>query len=183
MSAQQSSPYVQITESFLDIGYYLTSVQDDPKLYETVLAADLLILPTDLSSEDAGYAYPAGTPLLFEAFQEQLAGKAIVEAPVRDEDYSEFAYYSEDILLPILFVAKEALLPIVVNIIASFIRDKLASTNDATVKSELHFRNAHGIQWMLNYDGPASTYERVVSDLLDQKGSPEEDGGSHNGDE
>ena len=179
MSAQQSSPYVQITESFLDIGYYLASVQDDPKLYETVLAADLLILPTDLSSEDAGFAYPAGTRSIFQHLQEQLAGNAVVEAPVRDEDYREFAYHSQEILLPILFVAKVTLFPIAVSIIASFIRDKLRGTSDGTVKSELHFNDAHGAQWMLKYDGPASTYERLVCDLLDHKDPPEQDGEKH----
>ena len=174
MSAQQSSPYVQITESFLDIGYYLASVQADPKLYETVLAADLLILPTDLSSEDAGYAYPAGTPLLFEAFQQQLAGRGIVEATIRDEDYCEFAYYSDDIIIPIMFIAKEALLPIAVDVIATLIRDKFNNRSDPQLKSEIHYRNRDGSQWELKYDGPASAFERVVSNLLAQRDSPPE---------
>ena len=94
----------------------------------------------------------------------------MVEIAVRENEYREFQYRSDSIIIPTLFIAKEILLPMVVNILGSFISDKLRnwgnSRESTTVTSEVHIVKENGEQIHCKYEGPGSTFVEVTREFL-----------------
>lgn len=178
MSEQHESPTVRISQSSFDLDSLVASFDDDPELKNNLQMADVVILPTDLSPEYEGPAFPISTHGVFQRLRRELGDGATVEAAVSEEDWAEFEYRSEtDIILPALYVAEKVLLPLVIGILASFIHDHLkgrkGQPSDYKVKSKFHFkRTPHDVVLDAEYDGPADTFERVTKEQLRALGIP-----------
>ena len=135
-----------------------------------------MVVPTVLDSEGEVEAFPDTTREIYQLLKAKLDEPFAVEAAVRDEDYKEFEYRSEIIILPAIFVATNVLLPIVVGVLSAYIYDRLRNSGDGTVESELHFKDNNGKAILLKYKGPAASYEGLVTQLIrDQELVSDED--------
>ena len=165
---------ITISTSTLAIDTLVASFDSDTSFKQLLSDADVLIVPTDLSPEYSGPVFPVATSTLFRYLRECLNGHGIVEAAIRDDDYREFEYRSDDIILPVLFVAREVLHPLVVSILGSYLRDLLGGRGSnqpaSRVKSEFHFKAKNGVQLSLKYDGPADKYEQLTLQKLSELG-------------
>ena len=165
---------IALSESSLDLDLIFSSLGDDDELKDRIRTAPVVFIPTDLRPEYEGWALPDSTRDIFRYIRSGLAEVAVVEAAVRDDDYKEFAHLSEQLIIPTLYIASNTLLSLVVNLLGSYIYDKLknrgGSNSKDTVTSELHFRDRNGTQLSLKYDGPASTYEKVASEHIKELG-------------
>ena len=174
MDDQKKAHHIEIVASSLDIDSILASFPDDTVLDESVRSASVLIVPTDLDSEYEGPAFPLRTREIYRYLRAGLAEKGTVEVAVRDEDFREFEYRSDTLIFPIIFVSSHILLPLVVDLLGTYIYDKLKSRigSDASgrVKSEIHFTDPSGTQVSFKYDGSASTYEKVTAGHLRELG-------------
>ena len=167
MSEQHESHISRISQSSLNLDSLLASFDDAPELKRTLQVADVIILPTDLSPEYEGPAFPDTTHEIFQRLRHALGEGAIVEAAVREEDYAEIVHLSEtEIILPTIYVAEKVLLPLAIGLLASFVYDYLRSRRSqrsgGNVKSGLHFKDRNGTCLSHDYDGPADIYERVT---------------------
>ena len=167
MSSENMAAVVDLSVSYLDKEALVASFDDDPDLQSSLRAATVLILPTHLGPEHEGPVFPSATQDIFHRLRDGLADTAIVDAAIRDEEYVEYRYRSDAILLPALFIATTILLPGVVNIVSNYIYDHLRNrgkkAEDSHVECEIHFINEKsGIQSCFKYKGPADTFERVV---------------------
>ena len=164
---------IQMGVSDLDLNVILARFDNDPTFKSELQSADVLLIPTDLSHEYDGIVFPDSTQAVFHLLVTELADQAVVDAAVKDEEYEESAYLSEDIILPTLFIAKTVLLPLVVSILGRFVYDWLSRDGsrkvEGTVKSELHFKkDKDGTQLSHKYEGPADKFEQVtLQDLRD----------------
>lgn len=170
---------IQMGASDLDINAILADFDDDPAFKSKLQAADVLLIPTDLSREYDGTVFPDSTREVFHLLATELADQAVVDAAVKDEDYEEFAYYSEDIILPTLYIAKDILVPLVVGILGRFIHDRLSRSGrqkvDGTVKSKFYFKkDKHGTVLSHEYEGPADKFEQETLQHLRDLSSNQE---------
>ena len=175
------SPSVQTSASELDINKLFEGFNNDPSFKSELQTASVLLIPSDLKPEYEGPVFPTSTREVFGRLSRELDGQAIVNATVKDEDYFEFEYRSEDILLPIIFVANSVLLPLVITVLGSFLYDCLKRPNgekaEGTVKSELHFVTGDEEQLHFKYEGPADTFERIALQKLQDTGVEVNEGG------
>lgn len=157
---------IQVESSNLNIASLVKSFGADQDFKHQLEQATVLIVPTDLRPAYDGPCFPSTTRDVFRHLRDSLSGQAVVNAAVRDEDYVEYGYHADEILLPIIFVAKDILLPLVISYIASYVHDACTrrggSHRDDKVKSELHFKGKDGTQLLVKYDGPSKTFERVM---------------------
>ena len=164
-----ASPF-EVSASSLNIDSIVASFSDDTTLKENMQSATLIIVPTDLGSDFEGPAFPSSTREVLQRLTTGLSGEALVEIAVRENEYREFQYRSDSIIIPTLFIAKEILLPMVVNILGSFISDKLRnwgnSRESTTVKSEVHIAKENGEQIHCKYEGTGSTFVEVTREFL-----------------
>ena len=171
MDEYNNTPLVEISASSFDIDAIVASFADDAALTNSVRSASVLIVPTDLGSEYGGPAFPFSTREIFRYLRTRLAEKATVEVAVRDEDFREFDYRSDSLILPVLYISSHILVPLVVSLLATYIYDKLKTRfGSSTVKSEIHFTAPSGAKATYKYEGPGSTYERVSTDQLRELG-------------
>ena len=182
MEDQRKKPLIQVVPSTLSIEPIVNSLVGEADLYESLRSASVLILPTDLSPEFEGPAFPLSTREIFGLLKGGLGNRWRVEAAVRDEEYKEFDYRSDALILPVIFVTSSILIPLVINLVGNYLYDKLklreGSGVSATVKSEIHFVDPSGAQVTYKYDGPASTYEKLSEDHLREIGNWQEGTGS-----
>lgn len=166
---------VSVSSSMLDIDALLVPFDSDPELRDSLKAATVLIVPTERSQEHEGPIFPTTTYDVFRHLREGLGGLVTVDAAIRDEDYEEFEFFSEDIILPILYIADPELLLVIVRLLAAYLKDRLKGRGgpkaEDRVQSELHYRNQNGTELSLKYDGPADTFEEAISRCLRESGS------------
>ena len=174
MSSDDEKYSIEVVDSNLDLAGLMAEMALDDELKERVAGAKILFLPTDLSPESPVLAFPDSTPEIFRYFQTQLNDTLAMEAVVTDDNYMEFAFLSETITLPLLYVASITVLPLAINLLASFIYDKLRTLSAAnsadTVESEIVFPDSNGNMRSLKYRGPAATFEKIVPDFIKQTG-------------
>ena len=173
---------ISITPSNVDLDVLTATFDDHPRFQVSLKQAAILILPTDLRPEYEGSAFPSGTTEVFSFLSENLNDQFTLEAAVLDEDYMEFEYRSETIILPEISIAHAVLLPLVVNLLGTFItkliQDRRSSKSESKVKCQLHFEGASGEKLSLDYEGPADTFERIVLQEINSQESPPNEGGS-----
>ena len=103
---------VEVSESTLAIDELVASFEGDTEFEHNLQTATVLIVPSNLGPEHKGPAFPQGTRDVFFVLRERLGDGASVEAAVREEDYVEFAFHSDEIILPIVFFASTVLMPL-----------------------------------------------------------------------
>ncbi len=167
MSSDSRAPVVDLSTSCLDIDALVQSLGSEPDFQSSLRAATVLLLPTHLGSEHEGPVFPSTTQDIFHGLRDGLADTAVVDAAIRDEDYAEYSFRSDTILLPVLFVAKSLILPIVITILSNYIYNHLRNhgnkREDTAVESEIHFIDEkRGRQLRFKYKGPAGAFERVA---------------------
>ena len=159
MEDQDNTPRIEISASTLDIDAIVASFADDAGLSESLRSASVLIVPTDLGSEYEGPAFPLSTREVFRHLRAGAAEKATVEVAVRDEEFKEFDYRFDDLMLPVIYISSYILVPLAVNLLGEYIRDRFKNRASGTVKSEIHYTDPSGAQVSFKYEGSADTYE------------------------
>ena len=167
-------PKIELMDSHLDLPVLLEILECGDELKEQIGRALIVLLPTDLSPEVETHAFPDSSREIFRYFRAQMTVASAIEAPVTDDNYREFALLSDSIILPSLYVASNTVLTLAINLLGSFLFDKLKArgelNSDNTVESEIHFRDTKGNMQLLKYQGPADTYEKVATEFLKKTG-------------
>ena len=157
---EQSTPEMSIDE-------VIASVDGTASFREELRQASVLLLPSNLGPEYDGAVFPEDTVDIFRFLNVHLPHDTSINIAVDDADYTSFAFKSEEIILPTIFVFKELLIPTVTTILADYIRHRLPRRNrkdrDATVECEIRYRSS-GSEYSLKYRGPASTFEATLSE-------------------
>ena len=170
MDDLNSTQLTEVSASTLDVDAIVASFADDVGLNESVRTASVLIVPTNLGAEYDGPAFPLSTRELFGHLKAGFAEDATVEVAIRDEDFREFEYRSDTLILPVIYISSCILMPLAVNLLGAFIFDRFRNRSTGTVKSEIHFKDPSGAQLSFKYEGPACAYERVSADHLRELG-------------
>ena len=180
-SVGRDSSSIKLSASPLDLDALIASLDGDSKLKDSLQNASVLIVPSDLRPEFDGPAFPEISHEVLVHLREGLGDYTIVEAAAAEEDYTEFSYRSEEIFLPVLCVVDRLILPVVISCLASFINDRFrrrgCSAAEGRVKCDVHFFRSRDETRLslLNYDGPADTFERALSQALQDSESLFED--------
>lgn len=143
-------------------------------LRRKVASADILLVP------DEGYVdrpdlrfFPSGTTEFVEYLRRETPPNVLVEACIDDDDYREVTRHAA-----ILYVAKAVVTllaaPLFVNLLAQYIKRKLASLKDpATLKTSVTFHDREtGRSVHLSYEGPATEFRNTALGTLKEMQRP-----------
>ena len=166
MAADGDRDIIQVSPSNLELDDLIATFNDAPEFQDRLKRAVVLVIPTDLLPQYEGPVFPNLTPQVFRFLREKLQHYGIVEAAILDEDYVEFEYRSEEIILPAIFIAKAILIPMVINLLSSLVYDRFKTRrgdeSQPNVSCRLHWTGPNGKIFFIDYNGPASTFEQVV---------------------
>lgn len=179
-------PLLKISTPEQSIDEVIASVNGTADFREKLRQASVLLIPSDVGPDYDGPVFPEDTVDLFRFLSTHLPQNVSTDIAVDDADYVSFAFKSEEIILPVIFVAIDLLVPTVVAILADYIRYRLPwhshKDHDATVEFEIRCRSADS-EYSLKYRGPASTFESTLSEQVRGVRSPvvDDEGDAGNG--
>jgi len=145
------------------------------ELQAKLAKADALIVPNEGYGEKGDIHYfPEGTEHLISFLQRNNHGDQHIDICIEDSDYKELAQHY-DLLIIAGAIAKAVCAPIFVNLVSEYIKKRLGSrTNDTTLKTSLTISDAkEGKSVSFTYEGPASTYEKVMLGAIKDAGLEE----------
>ena len=157
----------ELTGSELDVEGRVRTLS--PGIQSSARAAAIVLMPTEFGDPHPGAYFPERTGDVLDFVRERLPEGVTVEAAVDDEDYTEYAQKSIDIILPVIYVAQPIMTGVVASLLVDYVRDIVARNpaEKAYVHSDLHFTVAPDGSKTLRhvYDGPAGAYERSLARL------------------
>lgn len=183
MASDHSGPVCLVESSGFNIEEFINTAGGPNEFRSSLQNASVLLLPSNLPEEGIDPVFPDTTPYIFDLLKENLKDTASVDAAIHDDKYEEFQYLSDDLILPVIFVANGIVLPLVITILGNYLYDHFTkgrwSSAKTNVKGKLYFKGKNGESLSLEYEGPADTYKdlnlqqiRELGLLLDKE--PEE---------
>jgi hypothetical protein len=112
-----------ITDSKETFDSWLTKDYVTEELKASLSKAAILIVPFENLRDTPKPIFPIGTEEILRYFKEMLPDEYPIDICITDEDYQEFAFYSDYKRLG-HFVIKEIAIPVFVGVISTFIYDK-----------------------------------------------------------
>ena len=134
--------------------------------------ADALIVPYEGYGEKGDVHYfPEGTEHLISFLQRNNHEDQHIDICIEDSDYKELAQHY-DLLIIAGAIATAVCAPIFVNLVSEYIKQRLGSRmNDTTLKTSLTISDdKEGKSVSFTYEGPASTYEKVMLGAMNDPG-------------
>lgn len=140
---------------------------DDPDFQKQLMQANVIILPRMGVLHYTGPVFEADTRELFRYLRDHSPDNLRVEVAIRDEDYLELVVHADVLELGKILV-ETFVAPLLVTILGNYISERLKhrgtaeSPETTTVRAELILANKDGSSVSFKYDGPATTFEKVL---------------------
>lgn len=119
-----------ITDSNENFGTWLTKEFVTDELRESISKAAILIVPFENLRDTPKPIFPIGTEEIHRYFKEKLPSEFLVDICITDEDYQEFAFYSDYKRLG-HFVITAVAIPVFVGVLSPFIYDKYIKQDES----------------------------------------------------
>lgn len=153
------------TKTFAEVA---ETTSADPVFRKRLASADALILPLQDIPDYEGPVFPAVTRELYEFLRTAAGGQLDVEVATEDEEIEELVLHGDLIVLGI-FLVKAVAANITLGLLTNFIYDKIKKKSgdpeSTTVRCEMVVEE-DGVSRSLKYDGPASTFEKLLGSGL-----------------
>lgn len=187
---------LQITETDENFETWLGKEYVTSDLKQVLSNASILIVPFDnLRDTINPYLFPVGTEEILRYFREKLESDQYIDICITDEDYQEFAFYSDYKRLGNFLVTTVAI-PLFVSVLSSYVYDKYLKEDEqkpqiqvidnsthlvtnnhiSTVTKKKYLEPTHikisvtvvdstGKSKNVSYEGPAKEFDAVLNSL------------------
>ena len=146
-----------ITDSNENFDTWLSKEFVTDELKQLVSDASILIVPFEnLRDTPNPLLFPIGTDEILRYFKEKLPDGQLIDICITDEEYQEFAFYSDYKRLG-NFLIKEAAIPFFIAILSAFVYDKYIKEDDSKPQIQIIDNSTH------------STTTNHISKLADKK--------------
>lgn len=124
---------------------------------------EILIIPESHTDDGAVFSQES---IPFYKFVRNIAPDTKIDFDAKREEIQERALHSFDIYMPIVFIATNILLPIVVGLVTNYIDTKMKGREheECTVKMKFIVKTADSYK-KLEYDGPAKDFEKTFEKI------------------
>jgi len=154
-----------ITDSNENFDTWLRKEFVTDELKQLVSNASILIVPFEnLKNTPNPLLFPIGTDEILRYFKEKLPEGQLIDICITDEEYQEFAFYSDYKRLG-NFLIKEAAIPFFIAILSAFVYDKYIKEDDSKPQIQIIDNSTH-----TTIDNSThSTTTNHISKLADKK--------------
>jgi hypothetical protein len=140
--------------------------KDLKKSIQTRLSSmDVILFPFIDFRKDVSVCFPERTGEIYKYLQaELLKHETSIDMAVNDEEYEEIELHDAVITLPILFVAKQILLPLVISLLANWIygryKQTIPSEKEPTIKFTAIVPTSKGNK-EIKFEGDAKSFAKL----------------------
>lgn len=133
------------------------------ELKKQLRSASVLIIPREGFREHSGLMFPVGTEELFHFLKNNSNGDITVDICISDKDYHELALHDAFLILG-AFVVTNIALPIVVNLISTYITNR--NNVNRRIKVEFTVVENNGRSTHFLYEGSAEDFDKTIKPKL-----------------
>ncbi|NLE04327.1 MAG: hypothetical protein GX638_05920 [Crenarchaeota archaeon] len=153
---------VTIEESTLDFDSIKQEAYYPKELDDYLSKCDVWIVPEEIHRDGYDILFPEHT----KDVKRFLFCKGMkIDVPCKDDDFHEIELHDASILLG-SFLLTSIVLPLFINLISSYIYDKVLSKDkDNEVKLNLHIKSQKGKVVKIKYKGPASKMNSTLKEV------------------
>lgn len=142
--------------------FWLTQKYISTELKKTLEKSDILIIPQIGFRESPDPVFPVKTEELFNFMKNK---SDIIDICIDDEDYKEIALHS-DLLIIATFLVSSVVLPVLVNILSDYIKNKLFSDkSDRAIKVSIIVQNKQGTSKKITYEGKPENFDNTIKSI------------------
>jgi len=157
----------KITHAHVSFDDWLSKPYISSDLRKRLESSNVLIIPQDGYGDYSGPLFVAGTDDLFRYLSENASKGVFVDVCIADEDYKTLSLHS-DILRLGAFLVTSTILPLFVNLLSSYIYEKMRSTKEDTwMDLEMTVVKGHDSSTTIKFKGPIDVFEHEVSAKID----------------
>jgi hypothetical protein len=138
--------------------------------------ADILLLPEEKFRDQDGPFFPGGTEEFLQFLQEKTPSDIKVDIYIADDNYREVTLHHDVLWLGGLLVTG-VVFPIMANLIAGYIKERLGVKRTKTALVQMHIaiemKEKDSVRTIaLDYNGPASEIDTTLKRVTTSLGTP-----------
>lgn len=119
---------------------FISRDEIDATLREKLNKADVLLLPAINFREGVPFCFPERTGEIFKFLETELAkSNHTIELAVSDDEYKEIELHDWWVYLPSFLIENQVFLPMIVNLLSSWVYDKFSKTPVAKEEPKVKF--------------------------------------------
>lgn len=149
-----------------------------PKEYENEIKNSNFLLIPNKGFRDKDIVYfPEGTRYFFQYIKEKEDDRMNIEICISDEEFNELELHS-DIIRIATIIVKDFILPVAINLISSYLIDKLKKENKVSEKVKLECKiivEKDKKSLEINYEGTVENFEKIDKSEILKKINENED--------
>jgi len=149
-----------------------------PKEYENEIKNSNFLLIPNKGFRDKDIVYfPEGTRDFFQYIKEKEDYRMNIEICISDEEFNELELHS-DIIRIATIIVKDFILPVAINLISSYLIDKLKKENKVSEKVKLECKiivEKDKKSLEINYEGTVENFEKIDKSEILKKINENED--------
>lgn len=139
-----------------------------PKEYENeIRSANVLLIPNESFRGYQGLFFPECTDELLDFMKEQKNENVKVDICISDKDFQKLELHA-DIVYIATMIVQSVVLPIVTNIIAAYLYDKLKKSNKSPKETNIDVNvivEKNGKSKMVHYQGSIENFEKTMKTI------------------
>lgn len=160
---------VVITDSSENFDTWINREYISEELKSDLKKANILLVPTEGFRDKNIPVFPVKTEGLFIYIKNRLPSEYKIDICIEDKKYKELALHSDLVIIGSFVVASVGV-PILVNIISEYIKQKILKMGEKRgVKVSLTVVDEKGVSKNLTYEGEAENFGRIINKLNDVK--------------
>ena len=160
---------VVITDSSENFDTWINREYISEELKSDLKKANILLVPTEGFRDKNIPVFPVKTEELFIYIKNRLPSEYKIDICIEDKKYKELALHSDLVIIGSFVVASVGV-PILVNIISEYIKQKILKMGEKRgVKVSLTVVDEKGVSKNLTYEGEAENFGRIINKLNDVK--------------
>lgn len=155
---------IENTEENFDYWLNQEFISDDLK--NKLGTADILLVPQIGFRDQDTPVFPVKTEELF-TFLKNNSKNNEIDICIEDKDYKELALHADLITLA-TFVVTSIALPVLVNLLSDYIKNKISSNSDRVIKISLVVENKKdGTSKNVTYEGKPESFDSTIKSIDD----------------
>jgi hypothetical protein len=131
---------------------------------ESVRNADVLIVPVENFRESEKPLFPVQTSALYRFVKDNLPNNLNLEIAIEDEDYREFALYSDTENIA-QFIVTLIALPFLISVLANYFTTKLFAKDKANIDVKITVQIDENVSKTISFEGTAEDFRHASEEI------------------
>jgi len=161
---------VQIENTKEDFNYWLNRPYISRNTKLNLENADILIVPVEGIRDIEYPLFPVKTEEVFSYFRKNLDEKTTIDICIEEKDYKELALHY-DLINIATFIVSSVALPIFINILSSYIDEKIKNVNDndRAIRVKFIVQKKSGDSIKVSYEGKPEYFRDIIESIKEIK--------------